>query len=460
MTPQYLAALQQQAMAHHSGFIPNNHPSVSPHETNLFVAGLPPGTDDEKLGSYFTRFGKIVSARVLVDLVTHSLRNYGFVKFETRDAAERAIEEMNEYRVTPHQILHVTWATHREDAPECDTLYVRNLPDNVTRQDLTAFFSRWGEVRELSLPRCAPFRGVCFVRYRHVDEAKNALNDAHNATPFGNRALQVRYKAPSKKPMMMMGGGGGGGMGMGMNSPMGGGGVSIVNNSNGGVAPVSMIPPGATMLSAGPPPPGATVIATASHHHHPGLHHPHQQQILMMSPQGQQQQQQQLVQVVGPNGQIQLVPASAVILAAGSGSRNASSTSHPLMATANTATTNNTISPNSSMDHHLHLPQQQQQQQHLLVNPNNNNTNNISNAISFPAQGDLCFFNVMDDQELIRHLTASYGQVSLQRRTPEGALLIRLFNSQQHDFCARQLNGQSIAPGRPPLTVGIVGVQQ
>ena len=171
-------------------------------------------------------------------------------------------------------------------------------------------------------------------------------------------------------------------------------------------------------------------------------------------------QQQQLVQVIGPNGQIQLVPASAVLIhnnnnsPSGSGSRHGSTTTHPLGGAGGVILDNNNQHHHFfSHHHHHHHHHIQQQQQPQIINTSNNPIPN------FPAQGDLCFFNVVDDQELLRHLTASYGQVSVNRRTPEGAFLVRLFNSQQHEFCARQLNGQSIAPGRPPLTVGVVGVQ-
>ena len=91
---------------------------INVKETNLFVAGLPPGTDDDRLALYFSRFGTIVSSRVLVDLVTHSLRNYGFVKFATHESALAALTEMNDFRISPSHGLHVTWATHREDATE------------------------------------------------------------------------------------------------------------------------------------------------------------------------------------------------------------------------------------------------------------------------------------------------------------------------------------------------------
>lgn len=436
---------------HHHQFVPNNHPSVSPFETNLFVAGLPPGTDDEKLASYFTKYGKIVSARVLVDLVTHSLRNYGFVKFETRLAAEKAIGEMNEYRVTPHQILHVTWATHREDAPECDTLYVRNLPDNVTRQDLNNYFSQYGEVRELSLPRCAPFRGVCFVRYKTNDEAAKALDGTHNATPFGNRALQVRYKAPSKK--IPNDGSGNAGPQLQQQQQQQQQQLPLVQQQQGYIIPAQQ------------------QIMT----HQNGVF---AMQAGVASP---QQQQTQYVQVIGPNGQIQLVPHQAVVMStrsAGPTSPNNSTSSHPLGG-SNSRSTH--VSPGSSMEgnpfHQHHQPPPQFQQQQILQTlPNGhqvlvmtsapppppvvaNNNNNMVAAAPFPAQGDLCFFNVTDDNELMRYLIGAFGQVAISRRTPEGALLVRLYNTQQHDFCAKTLNGKAMAPGHPALTVGLVGFQ-
>jgi len=60
---------------------------------NLYVKNLSPDVDDEKLKEMFINFGVITSAKVMQDQQGKS-RGFGFVAFEKKEAATRAIHEM------------------------------------------------------------------------------------------------------------------------------------------------------------------------------------------------------------------------------------------------------------------------------------------------------------------------------------------------------------------------------
>jgi RNA recognition motif-containing protein len=61
----------------------------------LFVGGLPWAVDDAKLKEMFSEFGEIVSAVVIVDKASGRSKGFGFVEFETEEAAQAAIKAMN-----------------------------------------------------------------------------------------------------------------------------------------------------------------------------------------------------------------------------------------------------------------------------------------------------------------------------------------------------------------------------
>lgn len=61
----------------------------------LFVGGLSWGTSDEGLRAAFEGFGPVVEAKVIMDRDTGRSRGFGFVTFETADAAEAAIASMD-----------------------------------------------------------------------------------------------------------------------------------------------------------------------------------------------------------------------------------------------------------------------------------------------------------------------------------------------------------------------------
>ena len=184
----------------------NASPSPQPAPgTNLFVASLPPGTNDARLRELFGAFGRIVSAKVMVDLKTRTLRNHGFVRFDKAEEAQQAIATMHRRRLDDSlQPLHVVASTHKDDAvegEECEVVYVRNLPEGVTAEAIRKHFNNFGDVSDVLIPpNTGSHQGVCFVRLGAVDSARRAVQPAHNTTPFGaEKALQVRFKESRKE---------------------------------------------------------------------------------------------------------------------------------------------------------------------------------------------------------------------------------------------------------------------
>lgn len=67
--------------------------NVSP--TKLYVGGLDYAVNDENLADYFGSFGKVQSARVIIDRGTGRSKGYGFVELLPARAATDAIRELN-----------------------------------------------------------------------------------------------------------------------------------------------------------------------------------------------------------------------------------------------------------------------------------------------------------------------------------------------------------------------------
>jgi RNA recognition motif-containing protein len=177
-----------------------NPSPTGPHGCNLFIASLPPGTDDERLRRLFEPFGTIVSAKVMVDLKTKQLRNHGFVRFVSPDDAQAAINNMHRRKLDDHSApIHVAVSTHNDSnkSTECEVIYVRNLPDKITVEHLRQAFLPFGNIVDVLLPSYSnsTHQGVGFVRFSTIDEARSAVERAHNTMPFGEgKAIQVRFK--------------------------------------------------------------------------------------------------------------------------------------------------------------------------------------------------------------------------------------------------------------------------
>ena len=77
--------------------------------TNLYISNLPRDITESKLSEMFTHFGKVVSTRILRDEGNNS-RGVGFVRLESQDACEKAIQFYNHNRMNNEMALTVKFA--------------------------------------------------------------------------------------------------------------------------------------------------------------------------------------------------------------------------------------------------------------------------------------------------------------------------------------------------------------
>jgi len=68
---------------------------------NLYIKPLLKETSEEDLRNLFAKYGNIVDCKVMVDRNTGLSRQIGFVRYENKEHAKTAIEEMNNYKLDP-----------------------------------------------------------------------------------------------------------------------------------------------------------------------------------------------------------------------------------------------------------------------------------------------------------------------------------------------------------------------
>ncbi|XP_053951713.1 ELAV-like protein 3 isoform X1 [Anastrepha obliqua] len=62
---------------------------------NLYVSGLPKNLSQPDLEALFASYGKIITSRILCDNISGLSKGVGFIRFDQRNEAERAIQELN-----------------------------------------------------------------------------------------------------------------------------------------------------------------------------------------------------------------------------------------------------------------------------------------------------------------------------------------------------------------------------
>ncbi len=83
---------------------------------NIFVAKLSPETQGEDLKGLFENYGRVDSAKVILDRETNRSKGYGFVEMPDDREAQEAIDSLNETEFKGSQIV-VKAARPRTEGP-------------------------------------------------------------------------------------------------------------------------------------------------------------------------------------------------------------------------------------------------------------------------------------------------------------------------------------------------------
>ncbi|KAF7194512.1 Polyadenylate-binding protein, cytoplasmic and nuclear [Pseudocercospora fuligena] len=155
---------------------------------NVFIKNLDAAIDNKALHDTFAAFGNILSCKVAVDEHGNS-KGYGFVHYETSDAANQAIKSVNGMLLNEKKVFvghHIPkkdrMSKFEEMKANFTNIYVKNIDTETTDDEFRELFEKYGEITSASLAHDdqGKVRGFGFVNFiRHEDAAKavDELND-------------------------------------------------------------------------------------------------------------------------------------------------------------------------------------------------------------------------------------------------------------------------------------------
>ncbi|XP_025425879.1 TAR DNA-binding protein 43-like [Sipha flava] len=173
---------------------------------DLLVLGLPWKTTDEDLESYFSKYGELRMAQIKKTSDGRS-RGFGFIRFKEQESQVRSILDSHVIngRRCEIKIPNIKDAFINE-APK--KIFVGQLTENITQEDLEEYFKKFGDIVEVFVPR--PFKGIAFVSFTQSDSALTALDQDHT---IKDTRLSVSVAMPKDKDPRSRGGRSGGGSG-------------------------------------------------------------------------------------------------------------------------------------------------------------------------------------------------------------------------------------------------------
>lgn len=153
---------------------------------NVFIKNLDKAIDNKAMYDTFSAFGNILSCKVATD-ETGSSKGYGFVHFETEEAANLSIERVNGMLLNEKKVYVGRFIPRKEREKEIGekaklytNVYVKNFGDELNDESLREMFVTFGTITSCSvMVKDNKSRGFGFVAFDSAisaEEAVKALN--------------------------------------------------------------------------------------------------------------------------------------------------------------------------------------------------------------------------------------------------------------------------------------------
>ncbi|QSS66084.1 polyadenylate-binding protein [Histoplasma capsulatum] len=156
---------------------------------NVFIKNLDTAIDNKALHDTFAAFGNILSCKVAQDEFGNS-KGYGFVHYETAEAATNAIKHVNGMLLNEKKVFvghHIAKKDRQSKFEEMKAnftnVYVKNLDTEVSNEEFRELFEKYGEITSASISRDGEtgksrgFGFVNFVKHESAAAAVEELND-------------------------------------------------------------------------------------------------------------------------------------------------------------------------------------------------------------------------------------------------------------------------------------------
>jgi len=165
---------------------------------NVFIKNLDKSIDNKALYDTFSTFGNILSCKIMTDEHSNS-RGYGFVHFETNEAAEAAIKAVNNMLLNDKKVFVGRFMSKNQRTEVYGTtnkrftnVYVKNFGENMDDQKLREMFEKYGDITSAVVAKGddGKSKGHGFVNFKDAIAAEGAVKDL-NDTDFNGKKLFV-----------------------------------------------------------------------------------------------------------------------------------------------------------------------------------------------------------------------------------------------------------------------------
>merc|ERR1712018_448516 len=153
---------------------------------NVFIKNLDKTIDNKAMYDTFSAFGNILSCKVAQDMSNGESKGYGFVHFETEEAALNAIQKVNGMLLNGKKVYVGRFVPRKdrdmelgEKARKFTNVYVKNINDEYDEAKLNEMFQKYGKISSVKVMKSddGKSKGFGFVSFESPEEAMNACEE-------------------------------------------------------------------------------------------------------------------------------------------------------------------------------------------------------------------------------------------------------------------------------------------
>ncbi|RXN05188.1 polyadenylate-binding 1 [Labeo rohita] len=173
---------------------------------NIFIKNLDKSIDNKALYDTFSAFGNILSCKVVCD--ENGSKGYGFVHFETHEAAERAIEKMNGMLLNDRKVFVGRFKSRKEReaemgarAKEFTNVYIKNFGEDMDDEKLKEIFSKFGPALSIRVMTddSGKSKGFGFVSFERHEDAQRAVDEMNGKELNGKQVYVGRAQKKGER---------------------------------------------------------------------------------------------------------------------------------------------------------------------------------------------------------------------------------------------------------------------
>ncbi|KAF8197446.1 polyadenylate-binding protein [Pholiota molesta] len=174
---------------------------------NIFIKNLDELIDNKALHDTFAAFGNVLSCKVATDEHGRS-KGYGFVHYETGEAADNAIKAVNGMLLNDKKVFVGHHISRKERQSKLDemkaqftNLYVKNLDPEMSQEDFEKLFISFGSVTSalISVDEEGKSKGFGFVNFENHEEAQRAVDTLHDTEINGRKLFVSRAQKKAER---------------------------------------------------------------------------------------------------------------------------------------------------------------------------------------------------------------------------------------------------------------------